>query len=143
MADAMIDLYPIQERIGALVKREAIRMCPVDRGELRASIDFRIEGNKVILYATAAHADEVEYGRPPSILSETEKDDLREWAKRHKANPGKIINYIQKKGIKVGTPENPLHITSYNRDSYRPFMRSAVHQSLPRIKEIIKKGVKK
>ena len=52
----------ILSKIGALVKEKAIRAAPDDLGELRGSIDYRIEGDKVIIYAEAEQAYAMEYG---------------------------------------------------------------------------------
>lgn len=127
-------------RIGRLLKADAIRRCPVDQGDLRRSIDYRVEGNKVILFATDDNAEAMEYGTPPSPLSAAEKESLVGWSERHKANANSIIAYVKKHGIKVGTPTAPLHITSYGRDSYRPFLRPAIYLNLEEIKRIIQKG---
>jgi len=141
MAEIKIDLTPVLNKIGAFVKREAMRKVPVDQGELKSSIDYEVKGNKVTIFAEAKHAEDMEYGKPPEPLNKSEKDDLTEWAKRHNASPRKIIKYIEKHGIKVGTPEKPLHITSYGRDSYRPFLRPSVYQNIGIIKEIIRKNI--
>ena len=139
----MIDLEPILDRIGAFVKEKAMRNCPIDQGELKSSIKYEIvNGDTVRIYADAAHAEDMEYGRPPSPLSKSDKDQLESWSKRHKANPRKIIKYVEDKGIKVGSKENPLHITSYGRDSYRPFLRPAVYQNLDEIKRIAVEALK-
>lgn len=136
-----INLTPILDKIGAFVKKEAIRRCPVDNGDLRRSIDYRIEGNSVIIFANDPNAIKMEYGAPPGILTESEKDNLKEWAKRHNASPFKIIGYIEKHGIKVGEKDKPLHITSYGRDSYRPFLRPAAYENIAEIKDIVKKNL--
>lgn len=145
-----IDLQPILEEIGKMVKAEAIRMCPVDMGELRRSIGYRIEGDTVILFAHSDHATDMEYGRPPSPLSEGEKGDFDDsvdaptihgWAKRHNASAKGIIWSLEHKGIKVGTAKKPLHITSYGRDSYRPFLRPAIYNNFSKIRQIIREGL--
>jgi hypothetical protein len=140
--EVVIDLTPVQHLVGAFVKREAIKNCPVDKGLMRAKVDYRIEGAKVILFCSDPNAADMEWGTPPSILSPVEAAELEAWSKRHKANPAHIISYIQKHGIKVGTAEQPLHITSYGRDSYRPFLRPAVFMNMQQIAEIIAQGVK-
>ena len=141
MDDINIDLTPIEEKIGAFIKAEAIRRCPVDRGDLRRSIDFVIVGNTVIIIARDPKADELEYGRPPEPMSDAERAELEAWAERHGASPFRIVKYIQRHGIKVGSVEKPLHITSYGRDSYRPFMRPALFQNIEGIKNIVKEGL--
>ena len=152
MNQELINLQPILEKIGGLVKAEAIRMCPVDMGELRRSIDYRVDGDTVVLFALSDHATDMEYGRPPSPLSDMEKGDFMDsidsptvhgWAKRHKANAKGVIWSLEHRGIKVGTPEKPLHITSYGRDSYRPFLRPAVYKNMSKIRQIIRDEVKR
>lgn len=133
----------ILDKIGYLVEEKSIRLAPTDKGIMRNRIGHRVENNRVVIYCDIEYAEDMEFGRPPSILSETDKKQLDEWSERHNADPERIKKYIQKKGIKVGTPENPLHITSYGRNSYRPFLRPAIHQSIPEIENIIKKELSK
>ena len=142
MAENEIDWTPVLERVGAFIKAEAIKKCPVDEGELRRSIDFRIEGNDtVVLFANAPTAEDMEFGKPPEPLSEGEKAEVDAWAVRHGLNNGKsIIKYLEKEGIKVGTPTQPLHINSLGRNSYRPYLRPAVYMNIDKIRDIIKKG---
>lgn len=125
------------EKLGRKIVERAIQLAPIDNGELRRSIGYEVEGDILTVYAKAEQAQAMEYGEPPGELTQADKQDLRKWSERHKANPGKIINYIKKKGIVVGTPENPIHITSYKRDSWRPFLRPAFHQRLAEIQEIL------
>ena len=80
------------------------------------------------------------HNTPPSPLDASEKEDIKEWSKRHGIKNWKgVVNHIETKGIKAGTPENPYHVTSFGRDSYRPFLRNSGYSSIPEIKEIIKK----
>lgn len=133
----------ILNKIGALVQEKAIRLCPVDEGFLRSHIYFKIVGNTVKIYTEGVeYADKMEYGSPPLALSSKEKEEIERWAARHGLKSGKgVIHSLEKKGIKAGTVENPLHITSLGRDSYRPFLRPAVHQTKEEIKEIIKEAL--
>jgi hypothetical protein len=137
---SQLNFLPVLERIGAHMKKKAIRMCPVDMGHLRQSIGFRIEGDRtVVLFASAPYAANMEYGTPPGLLSDKEKDDVTDWAKRHGIkNAYWVIRSIEKNGIKAGTAEKPLHVTSEGRDSYRPFLRPAVYQSIPEISAMLK-----
>ena len=131
----------MMDKIGALIKQRAIEKCPTDNGSLRQSIDYEIKGDTLYLVANSEGAHDMEYGRPPSPMNAAEEQDLTKWAERHKANPQRIVKYIKDKGIKVGTPENPLHITSYGRDSYRPFLRPAIYETLPEFKRIVPKEI--
>jgi hypothetical protein len=124
----------ILNNIGIMITNRAKEMCPLDMGELRKSIDYEIRNGKVVIFSDCSYSQDMEYGKPPTPLTETDRKDLSGWSKRHNANPIKIEKYIEKHGIKVGTEEDPLHITSYGRDSYRPFIRPAIHQMLPQIK---------
>lgn len=132
----------IMNAIGRVVVRKAVELCPVDMGQLRNSIKFRIEGNEVIIYTEGVeYADKMEYGSPPGVLDQGEKAQLTKWAERHGANPKGVIKFIEKKGIRVGTETSPLHITSFGRDSYRPFLRPAAHQAIPEIRAMIKEAL--
>lgn len=130
----------ILEKAGSIVKEKAIKLCPVDKGQLRLSIHYEVNvaRQEVRIFSDLPYSDDIEYGTPPGEVTNDERGALREWSERHGANPGKIIKYIERHGIKVGTEEKPLHITSYGRDSYRPFLRPAAHQSVPLIKEAIR-----
>jgi hypothetical protein len=75
------------------------------------------------------------HNTPPGVLGESEKEQLGEWAKRHGLPKGPVIRKIEKEGIKVGTPENPLKTFS---GYYRPFLRTALMQSIGDIKTIVK-----
>lgn len=133
-----LKIVELLNRIGMLVETKAKRLAPSDIGTLRANIKYRIEGNRVIIYVDPSieYAREMEYGMPPRILSEQEKDNLADWAKRHKLPPMAVIRSIQKKGIKAGTPEVPFLSKGM---TYRPFLRPALLQSLPEIKLMVKK----
>lgn len=137
----------ILNKIGALVKMKAIINAPIDDGQLRSSIDYEInlKENSVMIKADAEHAQYVEYGtgiyhvdekgnsnpkepiRPKNkeVLAWTAKgtarpspDDSEEWARLRKEGKAFIA-----KEVKGQAPH--------------PFMRPAVHQSIPDIKRII------
>lgn len=149
--EIVIDVVPILERIGSLVKRDAIRKCPVDMGNLRRSIDYRVEPGEVIIFSYDKNAEAMEFGMPPGPLTKEEKgspDDgidaptVHGWAKRHDASAKGIIWSLEHRGIKVGTAEEPLHITSFGRDSYRPFLRSAAFQNISAIPGVVSEVLK-
>lgn len=136
----MIDLTPLLDRIGMLVELKAKRLAPIDMGRLRASIKHRVEGDTVRIYVEGVdYARDLEYGKPPEPLSDEEKKELAEWAKRHGLPAFPIIRKIEKKGIEVGTEKHPLLTKG---GTYRPFLRPALHQSIPEIKEIIRSMLK-
>ena len=128
----------ILEKIGRIVKIKAIRLCPVDMGALRRSIDYRIENNKVTIFAEAEYAEDMEYGKPPEPVLGSEEEELKGWAKRHKIPYKAVKKKLETKGIEVGTPESPLKTLG---GTYRPFMRPALLQSIPDIKIAIKEMV--
>lgn len=141
--------HEILDRIGRMILDRAVDLSPKDQGNLMRNLDYEVKGNSVIIgtgVGTAAsvdYADKMEYGSPPNLLSENEKQDVEEWAGRHGLKSGKgVIWSLEHKGIKVGTPENPLHITSYGRDSWRPFLRPALHQCMADINKLINKSIK-
>lgn len=131
----------ILNRIGAFVRDEAKRRCPVDTGALRSSIQYKIDGDSVFIFSDNENAVAMEYGEPPKLLDEDEQESLTKWSERHGANPRGMIKYIQKEGIRVGTPKQPMHITGFGRNSYRPFMRPALYQNISKIKDIIREEV--
>ena len=131
----MSDIPTVLDKIGALVKAKAIRLCPIDLGELRASINYRVEGNKVIIYTDLDYAEEMEYGRPPGPLSDEEKANLKDWAERHQLPPNAVIHKIETKGIEAGTVDHPFETKSH---TYRPFLRPALFQSIPEIKTLVR-----
>jgi hypothetical protein len=129
-------IQPILEEIGKHIKLKAKEMCPVDEGTMMRSIDYKVVGNKVIIFTSGCpYASDIEYGTPPHTLGADEREDIEKWAKRHNIrNPSGTARYIETHGIKVGTVDKPLHITGQKRNSFRPFLRPAVMQSLPEIK---------
>jgi hypothetical protein len=130
-----IDFTSILDEIGMIVKLRAIQLCPVDLGTLRRSIKHKVSGNKVTIYTEVDYAQDMEYGKPPGVLDESEKEELKGWAKRHGIPTFAVIRKIETKGIEVGTPKNPLETAGH---TFRPFMRPALHQSIPNIRELIK-----
>lgn len=125
----------ILEKIGAIVELRPKQLVPVDMGQLRASIKHKVEGDKVIIYTEMEYARDMEYGTPPNpMMSEQEEKEIEDWAKRHGLPGGPVARKIKRKGIKAGTPENPLKTPS----GYRPYLRPALIQSLPDIKKVIR-----
>ena len=138
MADELKGMEVIMDKVGAMIKEKAIRAAPNDLGDMRRHIGYRIEGNNLIIFCNTEHAKDMEYGKPPEPLSPQEKDEIDAWAKRHGLKNGKgTARHIEKAGIKVGTIDQPLHITSLGRNSYRPFFRPALYQVLNQINRII------
>jgi len=133
----------ILNRIGSAIMEKALKLAPVDKGILRNNLYFEVRGDTVYIGTRGVpYADEMEYGSPPKLLSQTDKVELDKWAQRHGLKSGKgIALSIEKRGIKVGTPEKPLHIDSLGRNSYRPFLRTAALQVKPMIREIVKKAM--
>jgi hypothetical protein len=133
----------ILTNIGRTIQLRAKQLCPIDEGTLRNSITYKIEGDTVIIYSPLDYAKDMEYGKPPNPLGSSEKEDVEKWAKRHGLKSGRgVIKGIETKGIKVGTPANPIHITSLGRNSYRPFLRPALLQSISVIEKNVKEALK-
>jgi len=68
--------------IGAIVEGDAKRLCPVDRGQLRASIHHKLEKWNVLRIGTS----QVTYGAPVEFGSMPHTppfEPIRAWAKRH------------------------------------------------------------
>jgi len=124
----------ILQKIGALIKLRAKENCPVDMGQLRASIDYEIRGNSVVIFSNVSYARDMEYGKPPELLDDQEKENLKQWAHRHNLPASSVIRKIEKKGISVGTVEDPLVTPS----GERPFLRPALYNSIPDIKKIVR-----
>ena len=126
--------------IGRRVLERAKRMAPHDQRKLWDSLHSEVVGDEVRIFTSGCdYADKMEYGSPPVKLSSSEKEGLEGWAHRHGLKSGKgVVKYLEKNGIKVGTPTNPMHITSLGRNSFRPFLRPALHQSKGEMKTIVK-----
>lgn len=127
----------ILREIGKQIVYRAKTLVPVDLGDLQRSLNYRIEGNTLVVFSPLDYAQDMEFGTPPS--DNVNEEGIKDWARRHNIkNPQGTVNYIKKHGIKIGTPENPLHITWQGRNSYRPFLRPAVHQTVPLVPKIVK-----
>lgn len=125
-------IFEIMDNIGKRIVEHAVEKAPVDLGALRLGIKHRIDGNTLVVYCDIPYAENLEYDKGP--IQNVNKEAIRDWVRRH--NQGKdslaitrgVIKSLQTKGIRVGTVANPLHITSFGRNSYRPFLRPAVHK---------------
>lgn len=145
MNEVKLDLTLALEKVGEYLIGEAKRLVPIDTGVLKSSITYKIgaNGHSVEVFSTLDYAEDMEFGKPPEPLSETEKEDVEKWAKRHGLKSGKgVIRSLETKGIKVGTATQPLHITSFGRNSYRPFLRPALYNNVAQIKKIIAANLK-
>jgi hypothetical protein len=123
--------HHLLDKLGRAIVRQAVIRCPNDEGFLSSKIGVLeiddVRGEVVVGTRGVPYAEHMEYGKPPGLLSSSEKDDVEDWARRHGLKSGKgVIWSLEHKGIKVGSPENPLHITSLGRNSYRPFLRPAL-----------------
>jgi len=115
-----------------LIEARAKQLAPVDLGIMRSSITSSISQSEAYVKVLAPYAIYMEYGRPPGKMPPIEA--IEPWAKRHKLNAWAVAKTIAKKGIEVGTIESPLKTLG---NTYRPFLRPAVFQSLPEIRRII------
>jgi hypothetical protein len=102
-----LDLNPILKDIGEYVQFKAKENCPDYTGKLKDSIDYRVEGNTVIISAKGDGAVACEYGKPPWGLTNKDISDLTEWSDYREAPAPRIIGWIKKHGILVGDKKNP------------------------------------
>lgn len=141
----------ILERIGALVKREAIRRCPVDNGWLRTSIDFETnpaEGS-VTIFSDVEYAPYVEFGTGVFHQDKEGNPDPRSgWdifpvnAKALRFEVGRKARLSDKGGLDTANIvfAKKVHIEGAEP---HPFLRPAVHQSKAEIDKIILEEIKK
>ena len=120
----------ILNKAGLLIEGKAKEMAPIDLGMMRVSISYRIEGNSVLIGTDIPYATFMEFGRPPGKGPPISA--IEGWAKRHGIDPFLVQRAIKRRGIPVGTVDNPL----FTYGTYRPFLRPAAHRSVTRIKEI-------
>lgn len=123
-------LPKILDRAGLIIQGRAVQMAPIDLGALRNSIDYKIEGNSVLVGSDVSYAVDMEFGRPPGKAPSIE--EITPWAQRHGISPFAVQRAIKKRGIPVGTVESPL----FRYGTFRPFLRPAMHRSIRRIKEV-------
>ena len=141
--------------VGVFVRKEARRLCPTDSGELKARMQFKTAKRSVTIFNDTPYAVDMEYGRPPEAMgrpvSIEEQERILDWAVRHDAkNPYGVVQSVRYRGIAPygGTysesetvAKNPLHITSFGRNSFRPFLRPAIYNNLPEIRDIMLKSI--
>ena len=65
--------------IGNEIVNELVKACPVDTGRLKNSIQFRIDGEDIII-SMANYGENVEFGTPPHIIKPKFKKVLK-WKK--------------------------------------------------------------
>lgn len=138
----MIDeksMNDILTKIGIIVSGKAKRLAPVDLGFLRSTIGYKVEGNIVRIFCTAEYAKDLEYGTPPGVLDETEKQQINAWAKRHNLFGPAVAKKIETEGIKVGTVKKPMEMPNH---TFRPFFRPALYQSRYEIANILAEVLK-
>lgn len=139
----------ILTRIGALIKKEAFRMCPIDKGGLRQTISYRVEGDEVVIRVNSDYAEFVEYGTGVYHTDEEGNPDPHEgWDVR--AIPvseggkgflawesGRKARLSAHKGPKAGKwiYAQKVHIEGAHP---KPFLRPAVHQNIPQMTAIIR-----
>lgn len=136
----------VLNEIGRTIVLKAKKLAPFDQGILAKNIVWEVEGDTVTIHTQGVpYADKMEYGSPPMMLSEGEKQAVREWRERKaRGSSGvppswAVIKKLEKKGIEVGTPEHP-QINPDGRTS-RPFLRPALHQSMAEIDNILKEAL--
>lgn len=135
----------ILERIGMMVKEDAIRRAPVDTSDLRRQIDYVVEGNSVTISATSDHADFVEYGTGIyHIDEEGQPEPHTGWdivpVNKKALAWGKVIGKSPSGATTREHVAKKVHIEGMRP---QPFLRPAVHQNIPRMKEIIREELTK
>ena len=125
-------------RVGLIVEAKAKELVPKDTGRLMGSLRVtKVDVSKMIVTVGTGveYGKYMERGRRPGKVP---FKPIERWAKRHGLPPWAVYMSIKKKGIKAGTARNPFKTPS----GYRPFLTSALQQSLPRIKNFIHKEVR-
>ena len=137
-----INIDKIMKKVAEYILGESVKHCPVDLGNLRLSLGYRIEGDMIYITSPLDYAEDMEYGIPPSPegIWGDEAQSIKEWAERHHLNPWAVIKSIEKHGIKVGTPEHPMVLKN---GTFRPFVRSAVFNNLDNIRQVAQLELKK
>lgn len=128
-------------KIGQLIAQRAVELAPIDQGHLRRNITWEVVDEDTVRVHTqdVPYADAMEYGKPPGLMNEQEKENLKEWVGRKNRGGANlyapaVIKKIEKEGIKVGTVDAPQE---NQNGTYRPFLRPAAHQMLPEIKKMV------
>lgn len=148
----------ILEAIAIEMKIKAKLLCPFDMGLLASSVNYRISDDTIILYSDMPYAEYMEFGKPPGPISKEEEKRIMEWAQRKhfsKAGQRGVVKKIREKGIEIGQNkviETPIEI--YNEteavlnplrnpnNTFRPFLRVGIHQTIPEIPKIIERSFK-
>jgi len=127
----------ILNKIGREIIIRAKKNIPFDKGILAAMTNYEIIGNNLVISSNTPYADCMEYGCPPRLLNNREKDDLMDWARRkgfNKSASKNIVKKIEREGIKVGSVENPL-VSPNGRT--RPYLRPAIYSVINDINSIV------
>ena len=128
-----------------MLKHEAMKRCPVDHGQLRASIDydFNPDLNEVTLTAGAGYASFVEFGTGVYHLNEEGKPEPRPgWdvypvhAKALRWEEGRKERLAAHKGKDQATIVFAQHVHIEGAEAH-PFMRPAILQSTDKMRDII------
>lgn len=72
------------KKAGAIVANEATRLCPKDTGQLRRSIDFKVDEESVVIFSNVEYAPYVEIGT--GIYSSKGNGRKKSW--RYKGKDG-------------------------------------------------------
>ena len=145
----MNEMEAAMHKVGALVKREAIRRCPVDTGDLRRHIGYRLEPEAIVLFCDSQIAEYVEFGTGKWHLDREGQSDPRPgwdivpvnatvlaWEKGKKArlvaggSPATAEMIFAKKVHQEGTHA-------------QPFLRPAIFQNIPEIQQILVEGIRR
>lgn len=126
-----MDLKSAMTKATTLVQGQAIEFCPVDTGNLRESIHWRIEEDtdeiKGIVYTNNEYATYVEYGTG-QVANGTYPDKT------------KVLTYSTKPYWRYQDKDGNWHTTSGHEAN--PFMYNSVLYHEQDIKDILEDGVK-
>jgi hypothetical protein len=139
----------ILDRIGVMVKNEAIRNCPTDLGQLRQSIDYKVEGNTVTIFSELSYAAYMEYGTGIFHIDENGNPDPHgEWdivpvnAQALRFEVGRKARLVAKRGPKTANIvfAKKVHMVGVHP---RAFLRPAAFNNIPQMKEIARQEIER
>ena len=129
------------ETVGMVVKLKALELVPLDTGQLKRSVDYKVEAKRVLIGTNVEHGLIMEYGAPPGVLDPL-PSEINAWRNRKgvKIPAFKIINKLQEKGLAAGTVNAPIKTID---NKYRPWLRPALHQNKDKVAGLIFEELKK
>lgn len=128
----------VLNKIGAFIRDEAKRRCPVDNGQLRNSLQYEVDlgDSSVTIFSDLNYAPFVEYGTGVFHIDE-------------EGNPqphmGWDVEPVEKKALHFRIGKNEVFAKKVHIEGMQaqPFLRPAVHQNMSKIKSIIAEELQK